>query len=854
MSKEINHTEKRKLSAIMFTDIKGFAKKMGENENGTFNLLIKYSHIINPIVDSYDGRVVKTMGDAIMGDFTSVLNAVNCALSIQKKLFELNKNSAESEIFHIRIGIQLGDVIISGDDIYGEGVNVASRLESFSDPGGICISETVYELIKDNLPLNYKNVGYRSFKNIKEPIKVYKIPPIQHLEENKQKKSLITSKAFYLSKINRPLFPFLVIIIILSTIFITHNNLKSQIPYNEGDYILIADFENTTGEKFLDHSLSEALKITLSQSPFINILTKNKILVALKRMKLPDNQKLDEKISLEVARRENTSIVIAGNISILGKYFILKYKIMDVLTGEVLKTRRIEVKKLEELYNGIDYLAKHIRKDLGESKKRISKSMRPLEDVTTSSLEALELYTKADFQESQGNYNKAIIFLEKAISIDSLFTSAISNLSYNYRKIGNHDKAIYYHKKILPLIDRVSDKEKYCILTIYYGSFFEYDYQKAFKYAKHLTSLYPNDAIGHGMLGHLAMQIGDYETAIESNMKCIKLDTTQAPMCYNNIGFTNALFGNTDEALKYFKKSKKIRPNYLSINGNIAQLFWMSDKIDSTEILLKSIYQKSDKHNKITIHTRLAGFYFFQGKLKQTYNECLAGIKICQELNCPEKESYFQYLLAEMEKIKGNKDNYLQRIEKTIQLSESPYFELFLAGLSLADLGYYDKAFEIIENIDSDDPFFTKLRSTYKNIILGEISCAKSEFKNAITHYKKITKLYSGDPIYWLTQKKIASCTSHFNIAEAIQQYRKILNHKGEIFMSYLPSHRKGGLWTGELWSETIFTIGTLHLQNQDTTMAIQYLNNALYYWQNADNDYNKYKKANILINKIRIE
>jgi len=171
--------EKRKLSAIMFTDIKGFSKRMGEDEEGTFRLLKKHSEMINPIIKKYDGRVVKTIGDAIMGDFGSVLNAVKCAWNIQKHFHKLNKMRDESDVLQIRIGIHLGDVIVSENDLYGDGVNIAARLEPFAEPGGICISEIVYNSVKNQLPLNYEDAGLQSFKNIKEPIRVYKISPVE---------------------------------------------------------------------------------------------------------------------------------------------------------------------------------------------------------------------------------------------------------------------------------------------------------------------------------------------------------------------------------------------------------------------------------------------------------------------------------------------------------------------------------------------------------------------------------------------------------------------------------------------------------------------------------------------------
>ena len=172
-------TEKRKLAAVMFTDIKGFSKRMGEDEEGTFKLLKQQMSELKPIIQKYDGRVVKTIGDAIMGDFASVQNAVKCATEIQKLLYRTNKSRTEQEKLIIRIGIHLGDVIMSDNDLFGDGVNIAARLEGNAPPGGIAISEIVYNSVKNQLPLNYKDIGPQSLKNIKEPVNVFHIPPIE---------------------------------------------------------------------------------------------------------------------------------------------------------------------------------------------------------------------------------------------------------------------------------------------------------------------------------------------------------------------------------------------------------------------------------------------------------------------------------------------------------------------------------------------------------------------------------------------------------------------------------------------------------------------------------------------------
>jgi len=158
---------KRKLSAIMFTDMKGYSAEMGINEEQTLKKLWRYEKAMKEVIKEHEGRVVKTIGDAIMGDFNSAVNAVKAALEIQ--------NLLKKEDIKIRIGIHLGDVIHKGGDIFGDGVNIASRIESICEPGHIFISEDVYNQVKGKIHAGFENLGNRPLKNIESPPKVYKL-------------------------------------------------------------------------------------------------------------------------------------------------------------------------------------------------------------------------------------------------------------------------------------------------------------------------------------------------------------------------------------------------------------------------------------------------------------------------------------------------------------------------------------------------------------------------------------------------------------------------------------------------------------------------------------------------------
>ena len=166
---------KRKLTAILSADVKGYSRLMGEDEEGTIRILNTYKETMTGRIQHHRGRVVGTAGDSLLADFVSVVDAVRCAVEIQEELKDRNKGLPKDRRMDFRIGVNLGDVVEEGDTIYGDGVNVAARLESLAEAGGICISQSVYDQIENKLHLRYKCLGEQKVKNISKPVRVYRV-------------------------------------------------------------------------------------------------------------------------------------------------------------------------------------------------------------------------------------------------------------------------------------------------------------------------------------------------------------------------------------------------------------------------------------------------------------------------------------------------------------------------------------------------------------------------------------------------------------------------------------------------------------------------------------------------------
>jgi adenylate cyclase len=169
------NADRRKLAAILCADVKGYSKLMGEDESYTVGALKECRKLFAENIQNHGGRVVNAPGDSILAEFPSVVSAVQCAVEIQNSANDRNAELPDNRKMVFRIGVNLGDVIESEDAIYGDGVNIAARIEALADPGGVSISRTVFNHVRKKLPYGYEYQGEHQVKNITNPVKVYKL-------------------------------------------------------------------------------------------------------------------------------------------------------------------------------------------------------------------------------------------------------------------------------------------------------------------------------------------------------------------------------------------------------------------------------------------------------------------------------------------------------------------------------------------------------------------------------------------------------------------------------------------------------------------------------------------------------
>src|SRR6516165_8652944 len=184
-------SRKRKLAAILHADVAGFSRLMGEDESGTHRTLGQLRNAVDPLMAAHRGRIVGTAGDSVLADFASVVDALSCAVAMQRAARAVNDPLPPERRLELRIGVNLGDVIVDGDDIFGDGVNIAARLEALAQPGTVCISQTVYDQVRNKLDLDYRPLGSHRVKNIAEPVRAYAVGALSTAPRIRKGRSLL---------------------------------------------------------------------------------------------------------------------------------------------------------------------------------------------------------------------------------------------------------------------------------------------------------------------------------------------------------------------------------------------------------------------------------------------------------------------------------------------------------------------------------------------------------------------------------------------------------------------------------------------------------------------------------------
>jgi TolB-like protein/class 3 adenylate cyclase/cytochrome c-type biogenesis protein CcmH/NrfG len=347
----------RKLKAIFSADVQGYSKLMGDDDESTVSTITTYREIMSVLIEKYHGRVVDAPGDNILAEFGSSQEAVLCAIEIQGKLETENGKLPDNRCMNFRIGINLGDIIHKDDRIYGDGVNIAARIESLADPGGICISRGVYEHVEGKLDIGFADLGPHTVKNIRKPVRVFKI--LLRSDDNGKSVGTTTAKG-----LNRRLIiaAIIAVVAIIVGVVIWHLQTMPKFeaasidrmayPLPDKPSVVVLPFETYSDDtklNFFASGLTEDLTASLSRAPDLFVISRNS--AATYKGRPIDVKKVAEELGIQY--------LLEGSVQKAGEKLRITIKLVDALNG-----RHLWAERFDRLANDIFALQDEIVKNV----------------------------------------------------------------------------------------------------------------------------------------------------------------------------------------------------------------------------------------------------------------------------------------------------------------------------------------------------------------------------------------------------------------------------------------------------------------------------------------------------------
>jgi adenylate cyclase len=526
---------KRKLTAILSADVKGYSRLMGEDEVGTIQTLNAYKEVMTNLIQQHHGRVVDAPGDNVLAEFASVVDAVQCAVEIQKELKTRNAELPENRRMEFRIGVNLGDVVEDGEQILGDGVNIAARLESLSEAGGICISGTAFDHVKNKLNLGYKYLGEQTVKNILEPVRVYQV-----LMEPEAAGKVIGEKKAKQRQWQRVALSLgIVLILVIAAVAVWRfyfqptsppveiaSKEKMAFPLPDKPSIAVLPFANMSGnpeQEYFCDGMTDQIITSLSMIPRLFVIARDSSFAYKgKAVKVK-----------KVAEEMGVRYVLEGSIQKSGDRVRILVQLIDAIKGIHLWSERYD-RALKDLFALQDEIAKQVMTALqvklteGQYASGIAGS--------TSNLKALECFWRAEehfFRWMKEDNAAARQWTQKAVELDPKFAGAWALMGWT------HLWDVVFGWSVSP----------------------PQSLERALECAQKAVSLSDFSAKAYALMGRINLIHRKFDEAIENGERAVRINPND-PVMLVILGMIMHFNGKFDESIALVKNAMRLCPSY----------------------------------------------------------------------------------------------------------------------------------------------------------------------------------------------------------------------------------------------------------------------------------------------------
>jgi len=514
----------RRLAAVMATDVVGYSKLMGADETGTLTALKAHREaVFDPAVAEHNGRIVKLMGDGTLVEFASAVDAVNCALAIQRAIRTGAPANASGIV--LRIGINLGDVVIDGDDIYGDGVNVAARLEPLAEPGGVCIAAIVNESVGARVDVRFDDGGEVSVKNIDRPIRVWKWHP-----DSDPVAAMSAAK---------------------------------PAAANGQASIAVLPFDNMSGDpeqEYFSDGITEDIITDLSKVGGLMVIARNSTFVY-------KGKRVDVRA---VGRELGVSSVLEGSIRRAANRVRITAQLIDAASGGHLWAERYD-RDLTDIFELQDEVTRKIVEALKVTLTPGEQARLETEAGGTTNVEAHDHFLKGRQITKQRNTNKELVEqaraeYERAVELDPNYADAWAALGqvwgfvYNNSWSDDNDAAIRRADELATKAVALAPESGFANYVLSMAAGFSRDYERSKAAIDKALALKPNDAESINSRGAFLVFTGEPAKGIEDIERGMRLDPESRSWVLHFVGIAHLLLGNYETAAAHFRERILLYP------------------------------------------------------------------------------------------------------------------------------------------------------------------------------------------------------------------------------------------------------------------------------------------------------
>jgi tetratricopeptide (TPR) repeat protein len=564
-------------------------------------------------------------------------------------------------------------------------------------------------------------------------------------------------------------------------------------PLTDKDTIVLADFDNKTGDTVFDDTLKTALNVSLNQSPFLNVLPDNKVTATLKLMTRPSETKLTPNVARELCQRAGSKAYVAGSIASLGSQYVLGLKAVNCQSGDVLAQEQVSALAKEKVLDSLGDAASKLRGALGESLTTVQKFAVPLEQATTSSLEALNSFSLGEnaFLRDKGAAS-ALPYHQRAIELDPNFALAYQEIGHEYVNLGEPGRAIDYFTKAFELRERASEREKLTITASYYSDVTG-ELEKAASKYQELIASYPLDARAHVDLGSIYLEEGQYEKSAESYREALRLAADNvAP--YDDLSNALIALQRFEEAQQIIQQSQARKLDDLQLHLTLYAIAFLQDDPSSMAEQQQWFARRAPVDN---LGVQLAAdTEAYAGHLAKARELTEQSIESAVRADNKKTAGILHAIAAQREAAFGNAKQAELEAGASLKLVTNSRGVEAEAALALTMAGDLARAEPLAQTLNKRFPLDTQMQSLWLPAIQGQLALNRKIPAQAISDLQAAAPIEFGEipfvnnisclyPTYIRGEAYLAAGQGK----EAAAEFQKILDHSGIVW----------NCWTGAL-------------------------------------------------------